>query len=110
VRPDVAVFGRKDFQQVVLIRRMVRDLDLGVRIETGPLVRDENGLALSSRNRTVSAEDRAQAFGLARALESTDELFRQGETGPAALVGRFAEVVGRYPGLSVQYVEHVDPE
>jgi pantoate--beta-alanine ligase len=70
VRPDVAVFGEKDYQQLALIRRTVADLELGVRIEGAPTVRDPDGLALSSRNRFLDADQRRQALALSRALEA----------------------------------------
>ena len=75
VRPDVAVFGQKDFQQAALIRRMVRDLELRVRVETAPIVREADGLAMSSRNSYLSAEERAQAPGLHRSLAAADRTF-----------------------------------
>ncbi|MEX2295195.1 MAG: pantoate--beta-alanine ligase [Gemmatimonadota bacterium] len=110
VRPDFAVFGRKDLQQAVLIGRMVKDLELGVRIEIAPLVRDEDGLALSSRNAYLSDQERAQALGLSQALAAADGLFRSGEISAGNLIGRFAEVAAGHPGLTLQYAELVDPE
>jgi pantoate--beta-alanine ligase len=78
VRPDVAVFGEKDYQQLALIRRTVSDLELGVRIEGGPTVRDPDGLALSSRNRYLSPDQRRDALALSRALTAGAAAGRHG--------------------------------
>ena len=110
VRPDVAVFGRKDFQQTVLIRRMTRDLELGVRIETGPVIREDDGLALSSRNRYLSPEERADAPGLHEGLREARERFRAGERSAPVLRRAVREAVEARPRLRLQYVEVVDPE
>lgn len=110
IRPDVAVFGRKDFQQAVLIRRMVRDLDLGVEIDVAPLIREEDGLALSSRNAYLSADERNSALGLYEGLASAVARFREGERSPGELVGAVEEAVEPRPLLDLQYAEVVDPE
>jgi pantoate--beta-alanine ligase len=84
VMPDVAYFGQKDAQQVVVIRRLVRDLDLPVRIEVCPTVRDPDGLALSSRNAHLSPAERVRATALNRALEAVEQAVAAGERNPAS--------------------------
>ena len=110
VRPDVAVFGRKDFQQSVLIRRMAGDLNLGVRIETGPIVRESDGLAMSSRNAYLSGPERTQAVGLHRALSGAAALFGGGERRAAVLLAAVEREIASHPLLSLQYAEVVEPE
>jgi pantoate--beta-alanine ligase len=110
VRPDVALFGRKDYQQALLIRRMVEDLDLGVRIEVAPTVRESDGLALSSRNAYLSAAERTDAPGLWRALDGADSLFRSGEARVSVLLGAFQETLAAHPRLARQYAEIVHPD
>ncbi|MGN6869208.1 MAG: pantoate--beta-alanine ligase [Solirubrobacteraceae bacterium] len=85
VSPDVAYFGQKDAQQALVIRRLVRDLDMPVRIEVCPTVRDADGLALSSRNGHLSAADRVRATALHRALATVQDAVDGGERDPAAL-------------------------
>lgn len=110
IRPDLAHFGRKDYQQAVLIRRMVRDLELGVEIRVEGLVREPDGLALSSRNAYLIPEEREQALGLSRGLVAAREAFDAGERRPDRLLAVLAEVVEHHPGLRLQYAEVVDPE
>lgn len=110
VRPDLAHFGRKDFQQAVLIRRMVRDLELGVEVRVEELIREEDGLALSSRNAYLDPDERRDALGLSQGLLAAREAFVRGERDPARLLRRLEEEVARHPGLSLQYAEVVDPE
>src|SRR5207248_8524993 len=84
VGPDVAYFGQKDAQQAIVIRRLVRDLDMPVRIEVCPTVREPDGLAMSSRNVHLSADERARALGLSRALRAMAEAVSAGKLDPAA--------------------------
>jgi pantoate--beta-alanine ligase len=109
VRPDVAVFGRKDFQQLVLIVRMARELELGVEIVAGPTVREPDGLAMSSRNSYLSAAERAAAPALARALGDAVARFERGERSGRALLAGVSEAVRSSALLELQYAEVVDP-
>lgn len=109
VRPEVAVFGRKDFQQGVLVRRMVADLELGVEVELAPVVREEDGLAMSSRNAYLDPEERADAPALHRALETAREAFAEGEREPGRLLDGIRARIADAPSLELQYVEAVDP-
>ena len=106
VRPDVAVFGEKDAQQLALVRRLVSDTDLGLVIEPVPTVRDPDGLATSSRNRFLSPADRALALTLPRALRAGAA--RAG-AGAAAVLAAAREVLLAEPALAVDYVAVVDP-
>ena len=104
--PDVAYFGQKDAQQVAVVKRMVRDLDMPVRIEVLPTVREPDGLALSSRNRRLSPSDRVRALGLSRALEAAREAVAGGERDAERV--RAAAVAG-LDGLDPEYLAIVDP-
>lgn len=108
VQPDVAIFGQKDFQQAVLIQRMVDDLDIPVEIEVAPIVREGDGLALSSRNVYLSPEERLEALALPRALEAACAAFAEGERDAERLKGRAHQVLERTPALRLQYLELVD--
>jgi pantoate--beta-alanine ligase len=109
VAPDVAFFGQKDAQQVLVIRRMVRDLDLPVTLEVVPTVRDPDGLALSSRNARLGPADRERALSLNRGLEAARALVAAGER-DAATVGAAAEAAMRAAGVKPEYLAVVDPE
>jgi pantoate--beta-alanine ligase len=110
VQPDVAVFGQKDFQQSVLIRRMVADLNLPLAIEVAPIVREGDGLALSSRNIYLNAEERRSALSLSRALRASAVAFARGERATDALLAEAKKVLSAAPGVRVQYLELVDPQ
>jgi pantoate--beta-alanine ligase len=106
IRPDVAVFGEKDAQQLALVRRLVADTDLGLAIEPVPTVRDPDGLATSSRNRYLSAADRALALTLPRALRAAQARAPEGAT---AALAAAQKVLRAEPALAVDYVAVVDP-
>ncbi len=108
ITPDVAVFGQKDFQQAVLIRRMVQDLDFPVRIEVAPIVREADGLAMSSRNVYLAPDERARAAALHRALRMTQAAFATGERDADALRRTARDVLDAERGIEVQYLEVVD--
>ncbi len=110
LRPRVAAFGRKDFQQASLIRRMVRDLEMDVEVLMGDTVREEDGLAMSSRNRYLSPEERRGAPGLYRGLQAAGRAFEEGERQVEALLRTFRAEVERHPPLELQYRELVHPE
>ncbi len=109
VRPDVAVFGLKDYQQVRVIEQLVADLDLGVRILRHPTIREADGLAMSSRNRYLSAQDRAKAPQLYATLQAMAESVAAGPPDAAALVaGGTARLATA--GFEVEYLAACDPE
>jgi pantoate--beta-alanine ligase len=106
--PHVVVFGEKDYQQVAVIRAMVRDLDLDVEVVALPIVREPDGLAMSSRNAYLSADERARARALSAALSEARERAASGERDAAALVAGARERIAG-AGLRVDYVELVHP-
>jgi pantoate--beta-alanine ligase len=109
VGPDVAFFGQKDAQQAVVIRRMVRDLDIPVEIEVLPTVREPDGLAVSSRNAYLTAEDRERATALSRALRAAEAIAASGESAPAAALEAARAELER-AGIEPEYLEARDPE
>lgn len=108
-RPDRAYFGEKDYQQLIVIRRMAQDLDMGVEIVPCPTVRGEGGLALSSRNAYLGPEERAQALSLYRGLCRAARLFVAGERKTGALIAGAQEEL-EAAGLEAEYISVVDAE
>lgn len=107
VRPDVAVFGQKDAQQLAIVRQMVRDLDMGIEVVGAPIVRSSDGLALSSRNAYLSESERAKALGLSKALQTGAQAAQTGAD--AKMIVRKTLEVLKQPGNDVDYVALVDP-
>ncbi|RFP62142.1 MAG: bifunctional pantoate--beta-alanine ligase/(d)CMP kinase [Limnothrix sp. CACIAM 69d] len=109
VQPDLAFFGQKDAQQVAILRRLVADLNLPVELITCPIVRESDGLALSSRNQYLSASERQQALAIFQSLQGAIAQFQAGERSAAALLEPVRSTLSQAPGLSLDYAELVDP-
>jgi len=111
VHPDLAFFGEKDYQQLRIVQQMNRDLDLGVGVIGCPIVRDTDGLALSSRNAYLSADERAAALALPEALEAAAQALAWGEHDPRALEAAMRDAFARVGGDAVilDYAAVVDP-
>lgn len=110
VEPDTAFFGQKDAAQVAIIRRMVRDLNLPVTIEVCPIVREADGLALSSRNAYLNPEERKSALVLHRSLERAQQLFDQGERDSTKVIAAGKHEFAKELSVRLDYFEIVDPD
>ena len=109
-RPTAAYFGQKDYQQAQVIKRLAADLNFDVEIEVLPIVREADGLAVSSRNQYLEPEERRQATCLFRALARAQELFAAGETQPAKFVDEMTAVVAAQQAVRVDYAEVIHPQ
>lgn len=111
VLPDLAVFGAKDWQQAVIIKRMVADLNFPIRIVAAPIVREPDGLARSSRNKYLTGDLRAQALVLSRSIAEVRKLVATARAVPAARLRQLVKrVVASAPDARLDYVEFFDPE
>jgi len=110
VKPHVAIFGEKDYQQLVTIRQMTRDLNFDIEIIGMPTIREEDGLAMSSRNKYLSSEERKQALCLVSALNQVEKLFQGGEKNSKKLIARAAEIIRVQPAAAIDYVKACHPE
>ncbi len=110
VQPHAAFFGRKDAQQARVLRQMARDLNFDAEIRVEPIVREPDGLAMSSRNAYLSAEDRRAATALSRGLAAAAAAIESGERNASVLVGRVRSAIGEEPAIRTDYVELVSEE
>lgn len=108
VRPTVAVFGRKDYQQLAVLRRMARDFDLEVEVVGMPIVREPDGVAMSSRNARLTPQQRTQARVLQRSLTLVEQLVARGERSVEVLVAAASDTIDAEPLAEIDYVELVD--
>ncbi|MFC2169391.1 pantoate--beta-alanine ligase [Acidobacteriota bacterium] len=110
INADVAFFGQKDTQQAVILKKMIQDLDMTVRIEVLPIVREKNGLALSSRNTYLSPEQRKAALCLVRGLRKAGQMIEDGIRESARIIQQVKDVIRSEPLAEIDYVEIVDLE
>jgi pantoate--beta-alanine ligase len=108
VRPDLAVFGEKDFQQLAVIRRMSEDLNLGVEIIGHPIIREQDGLAMSSRNTYLKEEEREAALSLSRALAMARQMVAEGQQDAGKLTAALEEFIHSFAGTAVDYISFVN--
>lgn len=110
VGPDMAYFGHKDYQQALLIRRMVEDLNVPAAIRVCPTMREADGLAMSSRNRYLSPDARRRAVSLSRSLDLAARLVRDGQASAETIAARMREVLTEEGRAQIEYVALVDPD
>ena len=108
INPDISFFGQKDAQQVIILKRMVKELHLEVIIEVLPIIREEDGLALSSRNKYLTQEERKAALVLSKSLKVAQSMMEKGQRDSAAIIKEMREIIGREPLAKIDYVEIVD--
>ncbi|MDP3804340.1 MAG: pantoate--beta-alanine ligase [Candidatus Omnitrophota bacterium] len=108
VKPEIAYFGQKDAQQVIVLKKMVEDLNMGIEIKVLPIVRQVDGLAMSSRNAYLSEGERRDAVVLYRSLEKAEGLIRYGERDSKKIIKIMTEMIRQVPGARIDYVSVVD--
>lgn len=110
VKPHIAVFGQKDFQQALIIRKMVQDLNFDVEIVTAPIIREEDGLAMSSRNAYLNPEERQQATVLYQSLQLAQELIKSGQRNAATVRSEMESLISSRPLAKIDYIAIVDAD
>jgi pantoate--beta-alanine ligase len=108
VKPHVSIFGKKDFQQLVVIKRMVTDLNMDLEIVGMPTLREADGLAMSSRNTYLKAEERESALSLSRSLKLAKKLYDGGERNAAKIIAEAKRLIGSHPHARIDYVQICD--
>ena len=108
VKPDVAYFGQKDAQQAAVIRKMAQDLNMGVEVKIMPIVREKDGLAMSSRNTYLSELERKDALGLYQSLKKAESLVTGGETDAKRIIKIMKEAIAARPAVKIEYISIVD--
>jgi len=109
IKPQIAIFGEKDYQQAVIIKKMVRDLNFNLVIETVPIIRESDGLALSSRNKYLNEADRKNALVLYQSLQHAKNLFQKGERNTLVLKQEMEKMIQQIPNARIDYIEIVTP-
>lgn len=110
VMPDMAVFGMKDYQQLRIIRQLVLDLDFDIQIVAGDIIREKDGLAMSSRNSYLSESQRASALSLSKSLNLARELLAKGEKNTACIRSKIESLIHSFPETKVEYISFCQPE
>ena len=110
VMPDMAVFGQKDYQQLQIIRQLTQDMDFDIQIIGGEIIREKDGLALSSRNAYLSGSQRASALSLSRSLKLARDLMARGEKNPVTLQHEIETFIHTFPETCVEYVSFCNPK
>ena len=110
VKPHVAVFGHKDYQQLVVIRQMVRDLDFGIEVVGAPTIREPDGLAMSSRNTYLTNDQRASALSLYQSMKKTQAALKKGEQDTTRLIVMAKEFIQSHPYTEIDYINICDPD
>lgn len=108
-RADIAYFGQKDYQQVAVVKKMVRDLNVPVQIAMQPIIREKDGLAMSSRNRYLSPDERQQALVLNKSLEKAEEMIKAGEREVSKIYDEMRKIIATAPSSQIDYLHIGDP-
>jgi pantoate--beta-alanine ligase len=108
VNPDISFFGQKDAQQAIILKRMVKELNLDIKIEALPIIREEDGLALSSRNNYLTQKERKAALILSKSLKEAQSMIEKGQRDAARIIEGMKEKIGSEPLAKIDYVEIVD--